>query len=165
MHPMRVEWTEPDYKRRHEATAAMADEQARVSRGDFGAHAEMEDLRRELALAHPSERAQIWHSRHPGLSAVKTFYGTLLSVRYVPAQFGVVPSARAGSVTVQMSEAKWVALVATDLGTQEMDPTKLIVKWPLAGGDPIGGTIGSDVEVERARRVVAAADAEGKGAR
>ena len=148
MHPMRVEWTVPDHAKICAAQNAVNHDMERMSvrgsdRVPIGAAIpDLVVLMRALACAaNAEERDRIWHSRYPDLSATVTHYGALLSVRYVPAQYAALLTPRGAMISKELTAARWVALVATADGTVEMDPTKLTVKWPMAAGDPIGGTI------------------------
>lgn len=143
MHPMRVEWTVPDETKQAAANVAMQRDAQRMASG--GVDADLELLHVALVRARTDERAAILARHYPDLAATVTHYGTLLSVRYVPAQFGAIyDQTTRQSGVLRLAEAKWVALVATADGTREMDPTTLRVMWPMAGGDPIGGTVDQD---------------------
>jgi hypothetical protein len=152
MHPMRVEWVAPDGARRLAAFKEVERDREGMHQASRtgGGDADLELLRRSLAgVRTDAEIERVWHARYPDLGATVTHYGTLLSVRYVPAQHGVTSDQKSGRVTKhELSPAKWVALVATADGTVEMDPTKLRVMWPMSAGDPIGGIVEHD---ERAR--------------
>lgn len=144
INPMRVEWDVPDTERRRVAGRAMDDDIRRIQLRDN----HDPGLEMELAACRSgAERERVLLRRYPDISATVTRFGTLLSVRYVPEQWGV--RSRMGGFdsqitltdSVKLSEAKWVALVATEKGTVEMDPTTLRVMWPCAPGDPIGGVV------------------------
>jgi len=96
-------------------------------------------------MAPPDRREEILARYYPDLNASKTFYGTLLSVRFVPVQYGVTVSPNTGNTKVhRMGADRWVALVATEHGTQQMDATTLRVMWPMSAGDPIWGEVTED---------------------
>ena len=143
MHPMRVEWTAPDEPKRAAA-------QLQVDRALSPGPGQDVALHRDLTLAHPWGKSAVLAARFPDLAAVVHHFGTLLSIRYISEQWGVVTSARGSGVPVLLSKSRWVALVATAEGTREMDPLNLRVMWPCAPGDPIGGVVTAE---ELARRV------------
>jgi hypothetical protein len=144
MHPMRVEWSEPDQAKRLAANNKVT-EDVKLIRNDriLGRLADLAGLERSLMLARgESEKFRIWARRYPDLEAEIVRFGTLLSIRYVPAQYGVTVGSMSGRATThKLCDSKWVALVATQHGTQEMDPTRLRVMWPSAPGDPIAGVV------------------------
>ena len=151
--PMRVEWTEPDEAKR---AAARERFQRDAEHWRDGLSLELEGLhRRAMMTRSPQERADAIASAYPDLAADITHFGTLLAMHYVPEQWGVKMYQRGGldlgstgAQPVKLCEAKWVALVATEHGTREMDPTRLRVMWPMSAGDPIGGVVSRD-ELER----------------
>lgn len=160
MQPMRVEWDEPDEAKRKAANEAVERDIAYMENNrTMGIEQALMNCRT------PAERDEVWGRRHPDLHATITYFGTLLSVRYVPAQWGIAVSGELSlsrsisSRAVEMTRAKWVALIATATGTREMDPTTLRVMWPSAPGDPIGGRIEDDA-VMRARRIASEYESE-----
>lgn len=151
IHPMRVEWSEPDREKRAAANTCVSADIANIRAAGM-ALAGLADLERALLLCQSDEeKFTIWARRYPDLNAETLHYGTLLSVRYVPAQYGVTYDQRSGRATThELCKSKWVALVATADGTKEMDPMTLRVMWPMSAGDPIGGMISPD-ELRRRR--------------
>lgn len=148
MHPMRVEWTVPDHTKIEAAEKMPRADAIRIN-GPF-VDADLELLKVALIRVRTdAERDEIWCRRYPDLAATLTYYGTLLSVRHVPAQRGVTfdPQTRRTAIH-EISSDRWVALVATADGTREMDPMKFRVLWPMSPGDPIGGIVDLD---QRAR--------------
>lgn len=144
--PMRVEWTVPDEAKRAAAREAL--------------NRDLQDWNSDIKIAicrarDASEKFEIAAKRFPDLDAVIVHYGTLLSVRYVPEQWGLrtfqrggIDLGTTGAQPVKLCESKWVALVATEDGTREMDPRDLRVMWPMSASDPIGGVVSWD-ELER----------------
>lgn len=159
MHPMRVEWSLPDECKRKQALDDVAKVQSRMVRHRANEIYNLDAASIEFELASKctsAERDNVWLRRFPGLGAEVVYFGTLLSVRYVPAQYaarhydrGGIDLGRTAVTADQLSKSKWVALVATESGTKEMDPMILRVMWPMAPGDPIGGIVS---ESELARR-------------
>src|ERR1044071_441015 len=128
MHPMRVEWTVPDEAKRAAARERVERDIER-SRTDRSS-----DLHRVMLACRPDERDAILSRRYPDLHAEILHYGTLLSIRYAPEQWAMRTFARggldlgaAGAAPIKLCDAKWVALVATQDGTVEMDPRNLRV--------------------------------------
>lgn len=149
MHPMRVEWTTPDEAKRSAAAAQIERDAADWQRGIRSGT--RYPYRALVAARGTEERSDVLARAYPDLHAEIVHYGTLLEVRYVPEQWGVRTFARGGldlgttgSGPIKLCASKWVALVATEDGTREMDPTKLRVMWPMSAGDPIGGVVTGD---------------------
>lgn len=155
MHPMRVEWTVPDDLKRETARAQMERD---IESWRSGMPSKP-DLRRVLIVSNsPEERNAALVRHYPDLHADIVHYGTLLSIRYVPEQWGVRTFVRGGldlgttgSAGMKLCDAKWVALVATADGTVEMDPRTLRVMWPMSAGDPIGGVVSAEELARRGR--------------
>jgi hypothetical protein len=131
---MHVEWTTPDEERRRAAHVEM-----RRQSGDLN-HLMMSFRTKE-------ERDAALVDRFPDLEAVVTHFGTMLSMAYIPAQHAVAYAGGFSSGTtgnaykMELSKARWVALVATEDGTVEKDPTTLKVLGRYSGGDPICGRV------------------------
>lgn len=144
---MRVEWTLPDEAKRGAARKQMVRDVERLHSGNR--LSDMDGLDMKLADCRTeNERALVWSRRYPDLDATITRFGTLLSVRHVPAQYaarhydrGGIDLGTTGVTAVKLCEARWVALVATETGTVEMDPITLRVMWSSARGDQIGGIV------------------------
>lgn len=135
----RVQWTEPDHDKQ------------RAARGKFKRdmtdrrHMRESGLEKRLAACHASDRDRVIAELYPDLDAVVVHFGTLLSVRFVPAQYGLSgPDLNSAQRSIKLCDDRWVALVATEHGTAEMDPRKLQVMWQCAPGDPIGGIVSAD---------------------
>lgn len=149
MHPMRVEWTVPDEAKR-KAAAAQIEQDAADWQCGMRTNTRY-PYRAMVAVRDGEERSEILMRAYPEMQAEIIHYGTMLSIRYVPEQWGVRTFARGGldlgttgSAPIKLCDAKWVALVATEGGTVEMDPRNLRVMWPMSAGDPIGGVVSAD---------------------
>lgn len=119
-----VEWTEPDETRRRPARlAAERDRQAMVSPG---VEPGLREFARVLRLADSEdERDELWIGRYPDLGATMTRRGVLLSVAHQPEQWGLQFGDKLRTSPVRLCVARWTALVMTDDGCVEMDPSRL----------------------------------------
>lgn len=129
MTPVEVEWDEPDDDRRRAAAEAVDRDRAAVA-----AHREGKalggDVRNLVASLVRADLVgesvdDVWAARHPDLRAVVVRRGLLLGVERRIDGWEISGSAQRGFHRVTPVDARWVALVMTDVGCVELDPSTL----------------------------------------
>lgn len=153
MTPIRVEWTVPDEARREAARAMVQRDRERHADRSYGADHALAATRSE------DELVAVWLQRYPDLEAVTTHFGHMISLVHVPAQYAARTFERqgldlgtVGIAPFKLSEARWVALIATEAGIVEMDPRVLRVPGLPNVSGPVGGTLSRVALADREER-------------